>query len=42
MGDTFMDRQILVMESKAYSNFYTPGWMLMTVDVTSTGEKDKE
>ena len=39
MGDIFNDHQIVLVENKAYSGFRTPGWMLMTVDVTSVGEK---
>ena len=42
MEGLFTDCQVVVTGSKAYSDFHTPGWMSMTVDVTSACRIDKK
>ena len=42
MRDIFNDRQIVVTGKKTYSNFHTPSWMSMIVNVTSIDGKDKK
>ena len=34
MGDIFNEHQTVVMGNKTYSDFHTPSWMKMAVDVT--------
>ena len=42
MGGIFKNCQIVVMGNKAYPGFHTSDWMLMTVDMTPLGGRNKK
>ena len=42
MRGLFNDRQIVLADKKIYPGFHTPGWMSITVGMTSLGARDKK